>query len=345
MHAETPQITTVIPTYRRPHLVRRAIRSALAQTYRDMQVCVYDNASGDETAAVVAELARNDPRVKYYCHAENIGMSGNIAYGLQRVNTPYFSLLSDDDYLLPDFYATTMAGFAQHPDAMLSAGSTVQMTEAGEITHVPLAQWKRVGYFAPPEGLFEWTIEKHPNISGILFRREVLDRVGLFDPNVFHSDYEYEWRVVSRFPYFVSRTPSLAFIIHGQQATRANDADVWYASYQTIHERLMGNTDLAPAVRDRAAAMLRATFANAMLVMGLAAIRDRRFGYAENAGWSLIERFDRRRNGRLLVVLARTCARVRPISWLVNAVYTLLVRSRTREHQQLQQLVMAARPE
>ncbi|RKX41747.1 MAG: glycosyltransferase family 2 protein, partial [Thermotogae bacterium] len=63
-----PLITTIIPTYRRPKLLQRAIKSVLNQTYPHFQVCVYDNASGDETAEVVAEFAKKDPRVKYYCH-------------------------------------------------------------------------------------------------------------------------------------------------------------------------------------------------------------------------------------------------------------------------------------
>jgi glycosyltransferase involved in cell wall biosynthesis len=67
-----PLITTIIPTCRRPHLLRRAIKSVLNQTYPHFQVCVYDNASGDETAEVVSEFAKKDPRIKYHCHSENI---------------------------------------------------------------------------------------------------------------------------------------------------------------------------------------------------------------------------------------------------------------------------------
>ena len=48
--ANQPLITTIIPTYQRPQLLRCAIQSVLDQTYANFQVCVYDNASGDETA-------------------------------------------------------------------------------------------------------------------------------------------------------------------------------------------------------------------------------------------------------------------------------------------------------
>jgi glycosyltransferase involved in cell wall biosynthesis len=59
------------------------MKSVFAQTYPHFQVCVNDNASGDETATVVRELAKADPRVKYYCHPENIGVFKNFVYGME----------------------------------------------------------------------------------------------------------------------------------------------------------------------------------------------------------------------------------------------------------------------
>ena len=49
----SPLVTTIITTYRRPRLLRRAIRSALNQTMPRVRVCVYDDRSDDETADVV----------------------------------------------------------------------------------------------------------------------------------------------------------------------------------------------------------------------------------------------------------------------------------------------------
>ena len=54
------KITALIPTYRRPQLLHRAIVSVLRQTYTNLQVFVFDNASGDTTAEVVTKLGEND---------------------------------------------------------------------------------------------------------------------------------------------------------------------------------------------------------------------------------------------------------------------------------------------
>ena len=120
--ANNPVITTVIPTYQRPRLLERAIRSVLNQTYPRFQVCVYDNASEDETKEVVAKLMKEDPRVKYFCHSSNIGVGPNFNYGLSRIETQYFSILSDDDVLIPNFFESALEKLAHYPNAMLVAG-------------------------------------------------------------------------------------------------------------------------------------------------------------------------------------------------------------------------------
>ena len=102
-----PKITTVITTYHRPELLRRAVDSVLSQTYPFFQVCVYDNGSDDATFDLMKEYEKKDSRVAYYRHPSNIGMMKNYQYGFSKVNTPYFSFLSDDDFFSPWFYGNS----------------------------------------------------------------------------------------------------------------------------------------------------------------------------------------------------------------------------------------------
>jgi glycosyltransferase involved in cell wall biosynthesis len=155
-----PLITTIIPTYRRPAMLRRAIKSVLDQTYPNFKVCVYDNASGDETAEVVAEFAREDTRVQYHCHKENIGAVKNFCYGLNEIDTPYYSILSDDDVLLPLFYETVMADFKKYPDAFFAITGTIRMDIDGTVLGVPILKWQP-GFYEPPNGLYEMLSKSH----------------------------------------------------------------------------------------------------------------------------------------------------------------------------------------
>jgi glycosyltransferase involved in cell wall biosynthesis len=209
-----PLITTIIPTYRRPHLLRRAIKSVLNQTYPYFEVCVYDNASGDETAEVVSEFAKKDPRVKYHCHPENIAAGKNFLYGAERVETPFFSFLSDDDILLPEFYQTALEGFNKHPEAMFSATTTIHMGEQGNVLGVIGLKWKPCFYHAPygfvtmlEYGHFVWT--------GVLFRKEVIEQVGItIKDGIVCEDMLFELRISAHFPFVVSLKPCAIFMSH-----------------------------------------------------------------------------------------------------------------------------------
>ncbi len=206
-----PLITTIIPTYRRPKLLRRAIRSVLNQTYPHFQVCVYDNASGDETASVVAEMAKVDPRVRYYCHSENIGAFDNFQYGLERVETPFFSFLSDDDIVLSEFYETALAGFERHPDAMFSATDVIHVGMQGHILNTALETWTP-GFYPPPDGLMAVLEHGHSEWTGILFRKAVTEDVGLLDRETGKfSDLDFTLRMAARCSFVVSKRPGAVF--------------------------------------------------------------------------------------------------------------------------------------
>ncbi len=206
-------ITTIIPTFRRPILLARAIRSVLNQTYPYFKVYVYDNASGDETAAVVSEIAKHDTRVGYFCHKENIGLVNNFIYGMQHVETPFFSFLSDDDVVLPDFFKTAMEGFKKYPDAIFSAGATIHVTDKGEVITIPLNLWPREGYYTPPEGLFKMLGGKHPEWTAIVFRRVVIIKIGMLDPEIGTMlDLDFELRIAKRQPFVISYKPCALFV-------------------------------------------------------------------------------------------------------------------------------------
>ena len=177
-----PLITTIIPTYQRPKLLKRAILSVLNQTYPNFQVCVYDNASGDETGEVVKELAKKDSRVKYYCHSQNIGPVKNFNFGLSRVDTPYFSFLSDDDILLPNFYEDAFRGFEKYPEAGFIATQTLIASDK-KILDISCRDYKEMLY-QPPKSLLKMTALGLITWTGILFKKEVRDKIGLLDEQV-----------------------------------------------------------------------------------------------------------------------------------------------------------------
>lgn len=221
-------ITAVIPTFRRPALLARAIESVLAQEYDDLEMIVSDNNSGDETEDVVRKYARRDARIKYICQPANIGVLGNFISALKCVRTEYFSVLSDDDLLLPGFYREAIKNLNAHPTARFFVGSTIQVTEAGAAFRAPLDSWAD-GLHSPPFGAASILENSLPIWTGILFRRECLVDGSFLNGDVgAFADFDCTIRLAMRFPFVVSKKPCALLVVHpGTVSENLRYSDVW----------------------------------------------------------------------------------------------------------------------
>jgi len=251
MMKNSPLITTIIPTYRRPQLLERAINSVLRQTYPNFKVCVYDNASGDETENIVRRIAEKDPRVYYYCHQENIGALKNFQYGLMQIETPYFSFLSDDDFLLPDFYEIAMKGFNSYPQVAFSAGSTITMTEQGKILYEPFSLWDKEGLISAPEGVLETLGEKYPIWTGILFRTSVIEFTNGLDSEVGVCDLDFVSRIAAHYPFVVSKKASAVCVNHSGSGSQVAKLSTYWPSWQKMIRNLTDDKTLPKELRNK----------------------------------------------------------------------------------------------
>ena len=73
-----PSVSICIPTYNHADFLDESLRSAMAQTYEDLEILVLDNASQDDTKTIVANASLHDPRIRYVRHDQNIGLIKNL---------------------------------------------------------------------------------------------------------------------------------------------------------------------------------------------------------------------------------------------------------------------------
>jgi glycosyltransferase involved in cell wall biosynthesis len=261
-----PLITVIIPTFRRPKLLRRAILSVLNQTFTAFQVCVYDDASNDNTQKVVTELAETDSRIKYYCHEQNIGVVANFNYGLKEVNTPFFSFLSDDDLLLPHFFEVAMQALSSNADVMFYAGLTIQV-EDEKIIGISKNNG-RFGYLSPPDSLLD-ILDHQLMWNSIVFRSKVVDCVGLLDTDVGGpADIDFEFRVAAHHPVIISNEPSAIYVLHTQNFyARSADYRLSVSGFKLIINKMMPDESLSFDTRIHIKNRLNALLANALIAL------------------------------------------------------------------------------
>ncbi len=330
---ENPLITTVIPTYRRPNLLQRAIKSALAQHGVSSQVCVYDNASGDTTGEIVQAMARDDPRVKYFCHPENIGGFSNFQHALARVDTPLFSLLSDDDVLLPGFYSKAIADLNHNPSAKLWAGVTIRMSEAGQVYDAHVEQWPREGLYSGMDGLTHMASGHAPVWTGVLINSEVLSTVGPLDPAVGSaSDLDWLLRITARYPFIISSQPVALLTLHMNSfSENAPFSSIWPGWLKMI-ENVTAVDTLSSHEHDILANMLHRFGKKLTFRHAADALSKGNHPYVNEAARTQQEFFNDRYSSLLLRSLNQLCTGSSTFqnaySWLYKSIVTLALARR-----------------
>lgn len=212
-----PNITALLPTYRRPEYLKRAILSVKNQSYSNLQLSIFDNASGDCTKDIVSDLSLNDPRIKYHCHSNNIGALANFRYAFESIDTPYFSILSDDDCLAKNFYEDAIEVLNNHPEIMFVALNVLKIDENLNL----LLQRKcthELTIYSKPEGFDEihsGNIEQ--TWTGMVFRKEAANLY--LEMNERHDkghDMRFLFRAASRYNFAMLSKVGAFFTIHNQ---------------------------------------------------------------------------------------------------------------------------------
>ncbi len=115
-----PLVSIGLPVRNGAAHIAQAIESLLAQTLDDFELTVHDNASTDNTNAIVSAIAQRDPRVRIVRHAQNIGGAANFIHAAEHATGAFFCWAAHDDLREPTFLQTLFDLLQRHPDAALA---------------------------------------------------------------------------------------------------------------------------------------------------------------------------------------------------------------------------------
>jgi glycosyltransferase involved in cell wall biosynthesis len=158
-----PLVSILMPTYRRPHYLHLALASAVGQTYKNLQIVIRDNASGDQTPAVVQ--AFNDPRIEFLQALQTGSSLENGRECSKSARGKYRVVLCDDDIFGANYVETLVGLLEKDPAIMAAYGATYVIDETGAVTskRVPHRTYTTVG----SEIIREWCAGILPLASGI----------------------------------------------------------------------------------------------------------------------------------------------------------------------------------
>ncbi|GIZ52846.1 glycosyltransferase family 2 protein [Noviherbaspirillum aridicola] len=95
-----PRVSVVMPAWNCGRYIRRAIDAVLAQTLDDLELIIVDDASTDDTRAVVESCT--DPRIRLLCNDSNHGPAYCRNRGIAAARGEWVALLDADDWFRPE---------------------------------------------------------------------------------------------------------------------------------------------------------------------------------------------------------------------------------------------------
>lgn len=136
-------VSVVMPTRNRSAMLREAVASVQAQIHQAWELIVVDDASEDDTTAVLAELAAADDRIRPLRCAVNGGPSAARNLGLEHVRGPVVAYLDDDNLMAPSWLRAVVWAFAGHPDADVLYGARLVEVPDQVAPWIVLRPWNR----------------------------------------------------------------------------------------------------------------------------------------------------------------------------------------------------------
>ena len=196
---------------------------------------------------------RDSSRIEYYKQPVNIGMNPNFNFLVSKVTTPFFCLLTDDDYYLPNFLEDSFSIFSKHPQIMFSVMSAPEINEAGDLLNDQLNKWPREGYFekAGPE-IMKMVIDgNHPIITACLFRSDII-KYFIFDPEIgVSSDAPLLYDLLANYPFAINKVKGLYFIKHSDNLSAMNINLIGeYSSQVKIWNKILASNRITQEIKN-----------------------------------------------------------------------------------------------
>lgn len=104
-------VSILVPVYNREKMIAETLKSALAQSYRNVEIIVVDNASQDCTWQVIQKFAAQDGRIKAFRNETNIGPVKNWRKCIDMATGVYGKILWSDDLIAPDYLVKCLSIF------------------------------------------------------------------------------------------------------------------------------------------------------------------------------------------------------------------------------------------
>ena len=190
--SEEPLVSIIIAAHNEERNIKRAIYSAINQTYRNLEIIVVDDASTDNTFQIARRISEKDERILVLRNPRNLGPAYSRNIGLKYASGKYVGILDADDwYHLRKI--SSQVSFLEKKESYGIVGTfCILLCPGGGLMKIQLP--------VTHEEILKTMVYRNPFVhSSVLIRKNILDEVGYYDVRYRRAhDYELYFRILSK---------------------------------------------------------------------------------------------------------------------------------------------------
>jgi glycosyltransferase involved in cell wall biosynthesis len=127
-----PTVSIGLPVFNAGQYLEQSLGSILAQSHRNFELIISDNASVDATEAICRRYAALDARIRYHRNPRNQGATFNFRQVVGLSSGVYFLWAAHDDMFAPEYVERCVAVLERNPDVVLCYSKSVEIDEQGQ---------------------------------------------------------------------------------------------------------------------------------------------------------------------------------------------------------------------
>lgn len=168
-------VSLILAVFNEEKTIASCIHSVIAQSFSNWELIVIDDASTDQTGAILRTF-KNDDRIKVFTNTDNLGLAASLNLAINQSTHDYLVRIDGDDIQLPNRLETQLSYLDKHPDVDILSNNINLISVNGNITKGLLQNYS---HWQIIEKLRERNILFHP---AIIFRRRFFKKAGYYDP-------------------------------------------------------------------------------------------------------------------------------------------------------------------
>ena len=218
-----PRVSVVLPVRNGERFLQEALDSVFAQTFTDFELICVDDASSDDSPAILSAAALREPRIRIVTNANRQGLPASLNIGSALARGALHTWVSDDNVLQPPMLARLVSQLGERPECAIAYAAYREIDGAGTVIVRHRARH--------PRDLLQC------NVVGpaFLYQATVWQSLGGYDESLQGvEDYDFWLRARHRFGMCALDEELLDYRLHPSSMTARHGAEI-----ASLHDRLL----------------------------------------------------------------------------------------------------------